>query len=385
MLLKKIVVASDSFKGSVSSAEVADCVEVAIHRVFPDCEVVKIPVGDGGEGTVDSLIAEMKGREVRCVVHDPLMRPIEVSYGLSGDGRIAILEIAAAAGLTLVPVAERNPLLTTTYGVGEMIKDALCRGCRRFLIGIGGSATNDAGMGLLQALGFRFLDEHGKVLGQGGEALERVHSVDDAGVLSSLRESSFTLACDVCNPFYGEQGAAYVFAWQKGADEAMIQRLDRGLRRFADVIQKTTGIRVDDLPGAGAAGGLGGGLVAFLGATLKSGIQVVLEACRFEERIQGADLIVTGEGRIDRQTCMGKTPFGVLQAGMRHGIPVIALGGSVEEVDALNQKGFLAVFPILPYPVSLEQAMEKAFTCQNIIRTLEQLLRVSRLGLSHSY
>lgn len=381
--MKKIVIASDSFKGSVSSMEVAECAELAIHKVFPDCEVMKIPVGDGGEGTVETLITAMDGKAVSCTVHDPLMRPIEAVYGILGDNRTAVIEMATASGLTLVPLPERNPLLTTTYGTGELIKDALDRGCRNFLIGIGGSATNDAGTGMLQALGFRFLDHEGEELGLGGQILDKVRSVDRSVVLPELREATFTVACDVNNPFYGEKGAAYVFARQKGADDAMIRSLDAGLRNLAGVIKRIEAIEIDDIPGAGAAGGLGGGCVAFLRAALKPGIQMVLETLRFDERIQGADLIITGEGKLDKQTCMGKTPYGVLQAGRRQSIPVIVMGGSVEEVEALNQSGFLAVFPLLPYPVSLEQAMDKDFTCQNIMRALEQQLRLIRYYRNH--
>lgn len=381
--MKKIVIASDSFKGSVSSMEVAECAELAIHKVFPDCEVMKIPVGDGGEGTVETLITAMDGKAVSCTVHDPLMRPIEAVYGILGDNRTAVIEMATASGLTLVPLPERNPLLTTTYGTGELIKDALDRGCRNFLIGIGGSATNDAGTGMLQALGFRFLDHEGEELGLGGQILDKVRSVDRSVVLPELREATFTVACDVNNPFYGEKGAAYVFARQKGADDAMIRSLDAGLRNLAGVIKRIEAIEIDDIPGAGAAGGLGGGCVAFLRAALKPGIQMVLDALRFDERIQGADLIITGEGKLDKQTCMGKTPYGVLQAGRRQSIPVIVMGGSVEEVEALNQSGFLAVFPLLPYPVSLEQAMDKDFTCQNIMRALEQQLRLIRYYRNH--
>lgn len=213
--MRKIVVASDSFKGSVSSIEVAECAELAIHKVFPDCEVVKIPVGDGGEGTVETLITAMGGEAVSCVVHDPLMRPVEATYGILGDNRTAVIEMATASGLTLVPVSERNPLRTTTYGTGELIKDAMERGCRNFLIGIGGSATNDGGTGMLQALGFRFLDRDGNELELGGQILNRIYEIDCSRALSQLRETSFTIACDVNNPFYGEKGAAYVFARQR--------------------------------------------------------------------------------------------------------------------------------------------------------------------------
>lgn len=352
--MRKIVVASDSFKGSVSSIEVAECAELAIRKVFPDCEVVKIPVGDGGEGTVETLITAMGGEAVYCVVHDPLMRPVEATYGILGDNRTAVIEMATASGLTLVPVSERNPLRTTTYGTG-----------------------------MLQALGFRFLDRKGNELGLGGQILNQIYEIDCSRALSQLRETSFTIACDVNNPFYGEKGAAYVFARQKGADDAMVRLLDEGLRNFAEVIKRTGRIKIDDIPGAGAAGGLGGGFVAFLKAELKPGIRMVLDALRFDECIRGADLIITGEGKLDKQTCMGKTPCGVLQAGMRQGIPVIVMGGSVEEVEALNKSGFLAVLPLLPYPVSLEQAMDKDFTCWNIGRALEQQLRVIQYYMNH--
>lgn len=381
--MKKVVVASDSFKGSVTSMEVADSVETAIHRVFPACEVVKIPVGDGGEGTVETLIAAMNGTTVTATVHDPLMRPIEVSYGILEDGKTAVMEMAAASGLPLIAVDERNPLETTTYGTGEMIKDALMRGCRHFLIGIGGSATNDAGVGMLQALGLQFLDQKGNPVGLGGKVLNLIHSIDMSALLPELKEATFSIACDVNNPFYGEKGAACVFARQKGADDGMIQILDEGLRRFAQVIQQFTHVVVDQLPGAGAAGGLGGGFVAFLKAQLKPGIQQVLEAIHFEERIQGADLVITGEGKLDRQTCMGKTPYGVFQVAHQQQIPVIVIGGSVEEVESLNQQGFLAVLPLLPFPVSLERAMEKDFTRQNIIRTIEQQMRMIHYFKNH--
>ena len=264
-----------------------------------------------------------------------------------------------------------------------LIKDAMDRGCRDFLIGIGGSATNDGGTGMLQALGFRFLDRKGNELGLGGQILNQIYEIDCSRALSQLRETSFTIACDVNNPFYGEKGAAYVFARQKGADDAMVRLLDEGLRNFAEVIKRTGRIKIDDIPGAGAAGGLGGGFVAFLKAELKPGIRMVLDALRFDECIRGADLIITGEGKLDKQTCMGKTPCGVLQAGMRQGIPVIVMGGSVEEVEALNKSGFLAVLPLLPYPVSLEQAMDKDFTCRNIGRALEQQLRVIQYYMNH--
>ena len=374
--MNKIIIASDSFKGSLSSLEISRAAGNGIRKVLPNCEIVGIPVADGGEGTTEAMVAAMNGRFVSCEVHDPLMNPIQVKYGILGDGLTAVIEMASASGLTLVPPEKRNPMFTTTYGTGELIQDALQKGCRRFLIGIGGSATNDAGTGMLQALGFRFLDCTGNELGKGGQILEHIAQIDSGKAVSALQESVFTIACDVNNPFSGENGAAFVYARQKGADDAMIRRLDKGLKHFATVIHASLGKDIDRISGAGAAGGLGGGFLAFLPATLKSGIQMVLETLDFDSLIRNADLIITGEGKLDRQTGMGKTPAGVLEAGKRQQIPVIAIGGCVEDSDALLQQGFLAVLSIQPGPVSLEQAMDSTFAFCQIERIVEQIIRL---------
>ncbi|MGM9754965.1 MAG: glycerate kinase [Parabacteroides sp.] len=374
--MKKIVIASDSFKGSLSSAEVAACGERAVHRLFPDCKVVQLPVADGGEGTAETLTAALGGQSVTAIVHDPLGRLITARYGWIAQEQTALIEMAAASGLPLLPLEERNPWLTSTYGTGELIRNALERDCHKFLIAIGGSATNDGGMGLLQALGFRFLDAEGKELPGCGGSLQQIQQIDSSGVLVDLAQCQFTVACDVTNPFYGPTGAAYVFAPQKGADAEMVEALDQGLRHFAQLIHTTQGIAINQLAGAGAAGGLGGGLVAFLNARLTPGIEMVLDALRFDTQITGADLIITGEGKLDAQTCMGKTPLGILRRAQQQGIPVVALGGAVEASEALNQCGFLAVFPILPYPTSLTEAMDSSFTQQNIERTIAQVLRL---------
>ena len=374
--MKKIIIASDSFKGCLSSIDIARAAEAGIRKVLPDCEVVAIPVADGGEGTTEALIAAMNGQLVSCEVHDPLMTIIPVAYGILGDGQTAVIEMASASGLTLVPPEKRNPMLTTTYGTGELIKDALQRGCRRFLIGIGGSATNDAGTGMLQALGFRFLDKDGNELGKGGQILEQIASIDSQKVMPELQDTVLTVACDVNNPFSGENGAAFVYARQKGADDAMTRQLDKGLKQFAAVIRAATGKDIDAIPGAGAAGGLGGGFLAFLPTTLKPGIQMVLEALDFDSRIQNADLIITGEGKLDRQTGMGKTPAGILEAGKHRHIPVVAIGGVVEESDALMQQGFLAALSIQQGPVSLEQAMDHSFAYRQVERMVEQIIRL---------
>lgn len=373
--MKKIVIASDSFKGSLSSLDVADSVGKAVNKVFADCKILKIPIADGGEGTVDALVYAMNGRKMSCTVHDPLMNQIEAEYGIIYDSKVAVIEMASASGLPLVPDGKRNPMLTTTYGTGELIKDALLEGCRSFLIGIGGSATNDAGTGMLQALGFRFLDKEGKELGQGGQILADIDSVDYSQVIPQLKECDFTIACDVDNPFSGKDGAAFVYARQKGADDEMISLLDDGLKNFAAVIRGYTGIDVDNIPGAGAAGGLGGSFLAFLPAILKPGIQTVLDAMYFDEQIAGADLIFTGEGKLDRQTGMGKAPYGVLCAAQKQNIPVIAIAGSVEETETLNNQGFLSVFSIQPGVVTLEQAMNRKLAMLNTECLTEQILR----------
>ena len=376
--MEKIIIASDSFKGSVSSTEVAIATEKAISKIFPNCNIVKITIADGGEGTVEALTSAMNGQIISCSVLDPLMKTITTQYGILEDGNTAIIEMASASGLTLLSEEERNPMVTTTFGTGELIKDALERGCRKFLVGIGGSATNDAGTGMLQALGFKFLDEKGRELEKGGQILEHIYTIDDSNILPQLKECQFTIACDVDNPFSGENGAACVYAKQKGADPKMIKDLDRGLKKFAGVISKTSGKNIDNIPGAGAAGGLGGGFLAFLNTELKPGIQMILEVLQFKEQIKGADLVITGEGKLDKQTGMGKTAAGVLTAASKQGIPVIALGGAVEDMNFLNSLGFLAVLPILPYPTVLEKAMDKNFTSQNIQNILEQQLRVIR-------
>ena len=373
--MKKIIIASDSFKGSVTSMEVANAAEKAIFRIYKDCTVVKTAVADGGEGTVDALVEALNGKIISCTVKGPLLDPVKARYGILGDEKTAVIEMATASGLTLINENQRNPLLTSTFGTGELIKDALARGCQKLLIGIGGSATNDAGTGMLQALGFRFFDENGNELDGCGENLSKIVSIDHSHILPQLKNAEFTIACDVKNPFTGPNGASHIFARQKGADEEMILKLEDGMKKFAKYINEKEGKNIEDVPGAGAAGGLGGGFLAFLNAKLKPGVEMVLEIINFNKIIENADLVITGEGKVDKQTAMGKAPGGVLKAASKKNIPVIALGGCVEDVKELNHMGFLAVFPILPFPVTLEIAMQKEFTLKNITRTLEQYLR----------
>ncbi len=370
----KIVIASDSFKGSLSSSDVATSAHAGIIDVLPDCEVIAVNVADGGEGTVDAIVEALHGEVIRCEVTDPLRRKIKAEYGIAGD--LAVLEMAAASGLPLLNKEERNPWVTTTFGTGEMIKDALSRGCRRFLIGIGGSATNDAGMGMLQALGFRFYNANNELIKEGcGGSLSDIVRIDNSQVSNDVKESIFIVACDVDTPFCGPDGAAPVFAPQKGADADMVKRLDAGMASFAKVIQQQYGMDVVAVEGAGAAGGMGGGFWAFLGATLKKGIDMVLDAIDFDETIIGADLVITGEGKVDFQTAKGKTAAGVLKRAQRQGVPVIVIGGCVELCDSLLQMGFDGIYPILEHKVPLEIAMQRDFAMTNVRKTVAKILR----------
>ena len=366
------MVASDSFKGCLRSDQVADAVESGVLKVFPDCEVVKLPVGDGGEGTMEALVSAMGGHVIALSVQDPLCRPVEAEYALLNDGS-AVIEISKSSGLTLLSQCERNPLKTSTYGVGQLIADALRKGCRRFLVCIGGSATNDAGTGMLEALGYRLVDSAGTEMNGCGENLIKIKDVDSSAAMPELKESEFIVACDVDSPLYGPNGAAYVFAPQKGADAAMVEELDRGLRHFADIMQKCAGLDVADMSGAGAAGGLGAAFIAFLNAKLKRGADMVLDAVGFDEHIQNADLVITGEGKIDFQTMSGKLPAAVAERADAQDIPVVAICGS-SDVD------FLPIFQNI-YPVTLEgtplnEAMNPETARKNIIRTVEDISSV---------
>lgn len=374
--MKKVVIAIDSFKGCLPSAEAGKAAAEGIRSVYPECEVICLPIADGGEGMLDVLIMATNGQEVPISAHDPLMRWRNTYYGISENEETAFIEMASISGLPLVPPERRNPMLTTTYGTGEIIRDALERGCRNFIIGIGGSATNDAGLGMLQALGFRFSDKESKEVGTGrGEVLIKVAHIDSTFVHPALNSCRFTVACDVQNPFYGPEGAAYVFAPQKGADREMVEALDAGLQNFAEVIRHTTGKDISHHPGAGAAGGMGGSLLAFLNAELKPGIQLMLEALDFSNKIKSADLIITGEGKADRQTLMGKVPSGILAEARKQNIPVILLAGNIEDSDELQQAGFEGVFSVNPPFISLEEAMRPEVARKNIQQTVESICK----------
>ena len=395
-MFKKIVVASDSFKGSLTSLEVADSVQKAVCEVFPECDVVKVNVADGGEGTMDALQQTLGGTRVNLTVSDPLGRPVDAYYVILDDGVTAVLEMSAASGLPLLTPEERNPSRTSTYGTGELIRDALDKGCTRFLVGIGGSATNDAGMGMLNALGYRFLDAAGAELEPVGGSLGLVESIlspqcgtsqvggdssahgcSQTNMTSSMMpDASFTVACDVKAPLYGTEGAAYVFAPQKGADPQMVQSLDAGLRHFAEVAAQVTGSDFSQMQGAGAAGGLGYAFKEFLNASLERGVEMVLDAIGFDEIIAGADLVITGEGRVDSQTLTGKTPFGVAQRAIRQGIPVVAIGGSVAiDPQQAREAGFKDALQVTPEGMPLSEAMKQDVAAENVYRTILKLMK----------
>ena len=369
----KIIIAIDSFKGSLSSIEVGKAVQNGILQMHPTWKTTIIPIADGGEGMLNVMLNATQGQICTIEAHNPRMKKITASYGISNNGKTAFIEMAAISGLPLISKEEQNPMKTTTYGTGELIRDALEKGCTEFILGIGGSATNDAGTGMLQALGFRFYDNEGNLLGLGGEILEKISSINQEHVHPLLKNVHFTVACDVQNPFFGSNGAAYIFAKQKGADDAMIADLDKGMRSFAKVIHKETGKDISFIPGSGAAGGMGGGLMAFLNAELKSGADLLLDICHFEKVIKEADLIITGEGRIDHQSLMGKIPGKILAKGIKYGIPVLAIAGCAEDKEVLDRAGFKGIYEIKPKDMALEMAIQRDITIRNIQETITRI------------
>lgn len=371
----KILIAVDSYKGSLTSLEAGQAIQAGIQNVSATHKTEVIPITDGGEGILSVMLHTLGGKVQTIPVHNPCMELIEAEYGISTDGKTAFIEMANASGLPLLQDFQRNPMETTTYGTGELIRDALEKGCKEFIIGIGGSATNDAGTGMLQALGYRFLDKDGNPLEQGGKILGNIVHICTQNVHKGLKNAHFIVACDVNNPFYGPNGAAHIFAHQKGANDSMIEELDRGMRSFANVIHQTTGKDISHVPGSGAAGGMGGGLLAFLNAELKSGAELILDLCRFEEKATNADLILTGEGRIDRQSLMGKIPGKILEIGKQKGIPVIAIAGCVEDKDSLLEAGFQGVYETKPDFMLLEEAMKPDIAKRNIQQTVSHIFQ----------
>ena len=374
--MNKIVVAIDSFKGSLSSREADEAAEQGIKTIFPQCEVLHFPVADGGEGILEILTDAFHGHTVPLVAHNPLMQKITTQFGISEDGRTALVEMARISGLPLLPPSRRNPMLTTSYGLGEIIAEALNKGCRHFIIGIGGSATNDAGLGMLQALGFRFFDHDNKLLGTGGQILSRVAAIDTTAVHPALSEASFTIACDVDNPFYGPRGATRIFAGQKGATPEMTEHLEAGMQAIAAVIAQTTGKDIGRIPGSGAAGGVGGAFLAFTNARLMSGIDLILTHLQFGKRIQNADLIITGEGSADAQTTMGKVAYGILREARKQNIPVLLVAGHIADTPSLYTAGFSGIFSIAPGPVPLEKSVHPEFAATHLQRLITQICKL---------
>ncbi len=376
----KIVIAPDSYKESLSATEVAQAIEKGFREIFPDAEYVSVPVADGGEGTVEAMIAATGGALQHAVVTGPLGEPVKACWGISGDGTTAFIEMAAASGLALVPLAQRNPLITTTRGTGELILAALDKGARNIIIGIGGSATNDGGAGMVQALGARLVDANGTDIGHGGGSLVALNDIDIAGLDPRLKGCAIRVACDVTNPLTGEQGASRIFGPQKGACEATIAELDANLSHYAEVIKRSLRIDVKNVPGAGAAGGMGAALMAFLGAELKSGIEIVTQALHLEEHIHDCTLVVTGEGRLDSQSIHGKVPVGVASVAKKYHKPVIGIAGSLtHDVGVVHQYGIDAVFSVLTSIGTLEEAFRGAF--DNIYRASRNIAATLRVGM----
>lgn len=373
----KVVIAIDSFKGSLSSLQAGNAVKDAILRLDGNAEVVVKPLADGGEGTVDALAESADAEMVELTVSGPLNKPVVAKYCILRSSNTAVIEMAAASGITLVTAEERNPLETTTYGVGELIKDAIFRGCRRFIVGIGGSATNDGGVGMLAALGYEFLDKNGAPIALGAKGLKDLDKINADHVIPELKDCCFHIACDVTNPLCGEFGCSTVYGPQKGATEEMIKDMDGWLEHYAE-LAKTGFPKADkDFPGVGAAGGLGFAFLAFTNAQLKSGIQIVLDEIGIENDIKTADIVVTGEGRLDSQTVMGKAPIGVAKLAKKYGKKVIAFSGCVTEgAEACNEHGIDAFFPILRGVTTLEEALDVNNAYKNLTATAYQVFRL---------
>lgn len=372
----KIVVAIDSMKGSLTSMEAGRAIREGVFKVLPDSQVLVKPLADGGEGTTEALVEGMGGELIEVNVHGPLETRVNACYGYIRETGTAIMEMAAAAGIILVG-KDKRPLDATTYGVGEMIKDAVNRGCREFIIGIGGSATNDCGLGMLTALGYEFLDKEGKAAGIGAGALADIAQIRADHVLPELKECHFKIACDVVNPLCGENGATYIYGPQKGVTVELRDTLDGYLNRFAKLTADFTGKDFVNAKGAGAAGGLGFAFLSYLEGDLAPGIQLVLDTVKMEEAMEGADLVFTGEGRLDEQTAMGKAPTGIAKLAKKNGAKVIALAGSIKDgAEKCNEEGIDAYFPILRRIVTLDEAMNSDTAKENLIKTTEQIMRL---------
>lgn len=373
----KVVVAIDSFKGSLSSMEAGTAIQDAIHKVHSHAQVVVKPLADGGEGTTDSLTLGLGGEKIPVTVTGPLGEPVQTYYGYIKETHTAIMEMASASGITLVEPSKRNPLLTTTRGVGEMILHAISIGCKNFIIGIGGSATNDGGIGMLQALGWQFLDQNGKSTGEGGQALSHMYTIDSTNVPEQVLACNYKVACDVTNPLCGPNGATYVYGPQKGATAEMLEPLDRSMCHYAAITGQHTHTSYQTAKGAGAAGGIGFAFLSYLHAQLVPGIDLILDAIDLETEIKDAHIVITGEGRLDHQTAMGKAPVGVAKLAKKYGAKVIAFAGSVTpDATDCNDAGIDAFFPIVRGITTLEEAMKPEIAANNLKAAVEQVFRL---------
>lgn len=373
----KVVVAIDSLKGSLSSLEAGSAISEGIHRAVDDAQVIVRPLADGGEGTVEALAHGMDGRIEKIKVTGPLGESVEAAYGIIDKSKTAIIEMSAAAGITLVKEEERNPLNTTTYGVGELICDAINKGCRNFIVGIGGSATNDGGIGMLQALGYEFLDAHNMQVPLGAKGLAVIEKISDEHVIPELKECKFKIACDVTNTLCGEQGCSAIFGPQKGATPTMIMQMDKWLVYYAHLTHEKYPNANMKQAGTGAAGGMGFAFLSYTNAVLESGIKIILEETKLEEYVKDADIVITGEGRLDGQTVMGKAPIGVADIAKKYDKTVIAFSGCVtEDAVACNKHGIDAFFPILRSVTTLSEAMDSENARKNMIATTQQVFRL---------
>lgn len=375
----RILIAIDSFKGSLTSLQAGSAVKEAVLKLDNNAEVTVCPLADGGEGTVEALSEGLDGNIIEVTVTDPLSTPIKAKYCILKDNNTAVIEMSAAAGITLVPLEKRDPMETTTYGVGEIIRDAIDRGCRHFIVGIGGSATNDGGVGMLSALGFEFLDKNGKPISLGAKGLENLASISTDNVIPQLKECDFRIACDVTNPLCGSSGCSAVFAPQKGGTPETIAKMDMWLEKYARLAGQVSCKADMDYPGAGAAGGLGFAFLAFTDSKLESGANIILEETGFEEYVKNADIVVTGEGRLDSQTVMGKAPIRVARLAKKYGKKVIAFAGCVtEDAVVCNEQGIDAYFSVTTGAMSLEEAMNTDNAYQNLMNTAYQVFRLIR-------
>lgn len=375
----KIVIAPDSFKESLTALEACNAIEEGMANVFSNADYVKVPMADGGEGTVQSVIDSTGGTLKTLVVTGPLNQAVDASYGLSGDRTLAVIEMAASSGLDKVPFEKRNPMITTTYGFGELIRDALDEGVQEILLGLGGSATNDGGAGMIMSLGGRLLDEKGRSIPLGGEGLKHLADIDLSGIHPRLKDVTIRVACDVDNPLTGEKGASFIYGPQKGGTPDQLEQLDIYLGHFAEVIRQKMDVDIENVSGAGAAGGLGAGILAFLNGKLENGGELLVDMLKLDEIVATADLVITGEGGINHQTIYGKTPVAVSRVAKKHGVPVIALAGSIlEGYESVYDEGIHAVFSILNQPVSLEEALNQGYI--NLKQTAENVARVIQLG-----